>query len=40
MRVYLWVALMIVGLMSTYLALVPIATRSDSSRPASSTGPF
>jgi hypothetical protein len=40
MRVYLWVVLMIFGLMGAYLALVPIAVSPDSNRTASSTGPF
>jgi hypothetical protein len=40
MRVYLWVVFMICGLMGAYLALVPIAMRSDSTKTVSSTGPF
>jgi hypothetical protein len=40
MRVYLWVVFIIVGLMSVYLALVPITTQSDASKVTSNTGPF
>jgi len=40
MRVYLWVALMICGLLGTYLALMPITSWSDSNRIVSNTGPF
>ncbi len=40
MRVYLWVLLLICGLMGAYLALVPIAVRSDANKVAISTGPF
>jgi hypothetical protein len=40
MRVYLWVVLMIFGLMGAYLALVPIAAWSDSNKATTHTGPF
>jgi hypothetical protein len=40
MRVYLWVVVMIVGLMGAYLALVPMKASSDASKLASTTGPF
>ncbi len=40
MRGYLWVILIIVGLMGAYFALVPIAAWSDAKKSVSSSGPF
>ena len=40
MRAYMWVILMIFGLMGAYLGVAPAATSSDPHKIAANTGPF
>jgi len=40
MRMYLWLVFIIFGLMGVYIALLPIASWSDSKTAVASSGPF